>query len=95
MLILGVCQCLTIEINNVAYYLLEVDTSATNKPLSTKAIQVSAIENLDDYLDNVEKQLLRGSTSWPKEYFDYLVGVSKHFGVSLLVSHKNQIRTEN
>lgn len=85
-------RCLSvsyIEIDNVAYYLLEVDTSDTNKPLSTKAILASAIENIDDFIENVEKKLLRGSISWPKEYFDNFVGKSKHFGISHQQSDKN------
>ena len=85
-------RCLSvsyIEIDNVAYYLLEVDTSDTNKPLSTKAIQASGIENLDDFIESVEKQLLRGSISWPKEYFDNFVGRSNHFGISHQKSDKN------
>ncbi len=85
-------RCLSVsyvKTNSIAYYLLEVDTSDTNKPLSTKAIQVSAIENIDDFIENLEKQLLRGSISWPKEYFDYLVGSKSHFGVSHQKSNKN------
>ena len=90
-------RCLSvsyIEIDNAAYYLLEVDTSDTNKPLSTKAIQASAIENLDDFIENVEKQLLRGSISWPKEYFDNFVGKSYHFGIPHQQSDKNGSLTQ-
>jgi len=90
-------RCLSvsyIEIDNFAYYLLEVDTSDTNKPLSTKAVQVSAIENLDDFIENVEKQLLRGSISWPKKYFDNFVGKSNHFGISHQPSDKNGSLTQ-
>jgi hypothetical protein len=85
-------RCLSvsyIEINNVAYYLLEVDTSDTNKPLSTKVIHASTIEHVDDFIESVEKQLLRASISWPKEYFDNFVGKSNHFGISHQQSDKN------
>lgn len=85
-------RCLSvsyIEIDNPAYYLLEVDTSDTNKSLSTKAILASAIENIDDFIESVEKKLLRGSISWPKEYFDNFVGKSNHFGISHQQSGKN------
>lgn len=78
-------RCLSvsyIKTNGIAYYLLEADTSDTNKPLSTKAIRASAIENIDDFTENVEKKLLRGSISWPKDYFDYQVGLNFHFGIS-------------
>lgn len=90
-------RCLSvsyIEIDNVAYYLLEVDTSDTNKSLSTKAIQASAIVKLDDFIESVEKQLLRGSISWPKEYFDSSVGKSCHFGISHQQSGKNGSLTQ-
>ena len=85
-------RCLSvsnIEIDSTAYYLLEVDTSDTNKPLSTKAIRASAIENIDDFIESVEKKLLRGSISWPKEYFDNFIGKSNHFGISHQQSGKN------
>lgn len=52
-----------------ANYLLEVDTSDTNKPLSTKVIYASPIEHIDDFIENFEKQLLRASISWPKKVF--------------------------
>jgi hypothetical protein len=71
-----------IEIDKVSYYLLEVDTSDTNKSLSTKVIQTSTIEN-------VEKLLLKGSLSWPKEYNDNKIGANYHFGVSHQQSDKN------
>ena len=90
-------RCLSvsyIEIDSAAYYLLEVDTSDTNKPLSTKAILASAIENIDDFIENVEKKLLRGSISWPKEYFDNFVGKSNHFGISHQQSGKNGSLTQ-
>ncbi|MFT6248638.1 MAG: hypothetical protein ACJAZQ_001847 [Cognaticolwellia sp.] len=88
-------RCLSvsyIEINNVAYYLLKVDTSDTNKPLSTKVIYASPIEHIDDFIENVEnveKQLLRASISWPKKYFDNFVGKSNHFGIFHQQSDKN------
>jgi hypothetical protein len=85
-------RCLSvsyIEINNVAYYLLEVDTSDTNKPLSTKVIYASLVEHIDYFIENVEKQLLRGSISWPKKYFDNFIGKSNHFGISHQQSDKN------
>ncbi len=91
-------RCLSvsyIEIDNAAYYLLEVDTSDTNKPLSTKAILASVIENIDDFIENVEKKLLRGSISWPKEYFDNFVGKSNHFGISHQQSGNNGSLTQD
>ncbi len=85
-------RCLSvsyIEIDSGAFYLLEVDTSDTNKPLSTKVIHASTIEHIDDFIENVEKQLLRASISWPKKYFDNFVGKSNHFGISHQQSDKN------
>ena len=60
------------------YYLLEVDTSDASKALSTKVIRASAVGDIENYLFEIEKQLLKASLSWPKEYLDKLVGEQNH-----------------
>ena len=83
-----------IKTNSIAYYLLEVDTSDTNKPLSTKVILASKVEKLESFIENVENKLLRGSLSWPKDYLDNIIGSDNHFGVSHQKSNKNGSLTE-
>lgn len=68
--------------NNVAYYLLEVDTSDTNQPLSTLVIYASAAEEIQEQVAEIEKRLLKKSLSWPKQYLDNAFGKSGHFGIS-------------
>ena len=78
-------RCLSVTflaIGSKSYYLLEVDTSDTNKPLSTRVIQSEGIDNLTEFLVEIEKQLLKRSLIWPKSYFDSTVGANTHFGVS-------------
>ncbi|WP_199610015.1 Tn7-like element transposition protein TnsE [Flocculibacter collagenilyticus] len=85
-------RCLSvsyIKTDNSSYYLLEVDTSDTNKPLSTKVIEAFKVVKFESFIENVERSLLKGSLSWPKEYFDNFVGKSNHFGISHQQSGKN------
>lgn len=77
-------RCLSvvhIVANRTGYYILEVDTTDTNKPLSTKIIKALGIENIEEYVEEIEKRLLKSSLSWPKEYFDGFVGKGNHFWV--------------
>ena len=74
-------RCLSvthITVETTGYYLLEVDTSDASKALSTKVIVASAIGDIEPYLFEIEKQLLKASLSWPKEHLDKLVGVGNH-----------------
>jgi hypothetical protein len=81
--------CRKLTVNNIDFYLLEVDTSDTNKSLSTKVFKASCIENIEKYIEEIEKRFLKSSLSWPKEYFDYLVGTSNHFWVPHQTSDNN------
>lgn len=67
--------------NNSGYYLLEVDTSDSSKALSTKVIKACSIGVIEPHLFDIEKQLLKASLSWPKEYLDKLAGPGNHSGV--------------
>ena len=81
----GSPRCLSvsfIKIENNSCYLIEVDTSDINKPLSTKVLDASKVENIEWLIENIEKELLKGSLSWPRAYFDNNIGKSYHFGVS-------------
>lgn len=69
-------------VGNETYYLLEVDTSDTNKPLSTRVIQSESISNLIKVLTEIENQLLKRSLIWPKDYFDSILSPNSHFGIS-------------
>ncbi|MDR9983641.1 MULTISPECIES: Tn7-like element transposition protein TnsE [Gammaproteobacteria] len=60
------------------YYLLEVDTSDASKALSTKVIRASAVGDIETHLFEIERQLLKASLSWPKEFLDKLVGEQNH-----------------
>lgn len=85
-------RCLSvsyIKTNSIAYYLLEVDTSDANKPLSTKAIRAFSVENLESFIEDIEKQLLKNSLSWPNNHLRKIVGDNNHFGASHQQSSKN------
>lgn len=64
--------------DNTGYFLLEVDTSDCSKALSTKVIRTSSIGDIEPHLFEIEKQLLKASLSWPKEYLDKLAGLNNH-----------------
>ncbi|WDE05428.1 transcriptional antiterminator [Thalassomonas viridans] len=68
--------------DGVTYHVLEVDTSDTNKPLSTQVIQASIVEDLEGFIENIERELLKSSLSWPKEYISSTIGRNCHFGIS-------------
>lgn len=77
----GSPRCLSVafvKINHMSYYLLEVDTSDESKALSTKIIKAEAMLNIDPYLNEIMKLTLKSSLSWPKTYFDNLVGHYSH-----------------
>ncbi|WDE11862.1 Tn7-like element transposition protein TnsE [Thalassomonas haliotis] len=68
--------------DGTTYHVFEVDTSDTNKPLSTKVIQASIVEGLEGFIENIERELLKSSLSWPKEYISSTIGRNCHFGIS-------------
>jgi len=88
----GSPRCLSvsyIKTDNSSYYVLEVDTSDTNKPLSTKVIESSRIEDFKWAIENIERELLKCSLSWPKDFIDRLVGARNHFWISHQKSDHN------
>ncbi len=73
------CMSVThVAVSNNGYYMLEVDTSDASKALSTRLIRASAIGNIEPYLYEIEKHLMKASLSWPKKYLDKLVGENNH-----------------
>ncbi|MBQ4844889.1 Tn7-like element transposition protein TnsE [Pseudoalteromonas sp. MMG005] len=74
-----------IEHQNEGYFLLEVDTSDGKASIATKVISVRALEpkgKLRDFIPEIERRLLSNQFSWPKKYFDALVGEGNHKSVS-------------
>lgn len=74
-----------IEHQNDGYYLLEVDTSDGRASIATKVISARALApkgKLRDFIPEIERRLLSNQFSWPKKYFDALVGEGNHKSVS-------------
>ncbi|MCG9770141.1 Tn7-like element transposition protein TnsE [Pseudoalteromonas piscicida] len=74
-----------IEYKNKDYFLLEVDTSDGRASIATKIISAQALGpkgKLRDFISEIEQGLLSNQFSWPKKYFDALVGVGNHKSVS-------------
>lgn len=78
-------HCLSIAsliVGNKSYYLLEVATSDSNKPLSTRLIQSESIDNLTEVLVEVENQFLKRSLICSKDHLDSILAPDSHFGIS-------------
>jgi len=74
-----------IEHQTEGYYLLEVDTSDSRASIATKVISVQALAlkgQLRDFISEIDLGLLSNQFSWPKKYFDALVGEGNHKSVS-------------
>ncbi len=74
-----------IEYKNKGYFLLEVDTSDGRASIATKIISAQALApkgKLRDFISEIEQGLLGNQFSWPKKYFDVLVGEGNHKSVS-------------
>ena len=74
-----------IEHQNEDYFLLEVDTSDGKASIATKVISARALApkgKLRDFIPEIERRLLSNQFSWPKKYFDVLVGEGNHKSVS-------------
>ncbi|KJY88684.1 transposase [Pseudoalteromonas piscicida] len=74
-----------IEHQNEGYFLLEVDTSDGKASIATKVISARALApkgKLRDFIPEIERRLLSNQFSWPKKYFDALVGEGNHKSVS-------------
>lgn len=71
-----------VTVGTVGYYLLEVDTSDASKALSTKVILASAVGDIAKYLNEIERQLLKTSLSWPVGLLDLLFGKNSHVWVA-------------
>ncbi|MBE0482847.1 MAG: hypothetical protein IBX52_05030 [Bacterioplanes sp.] len=77
-----------VTVDSVGYYLLEVDTSDASKALSTKVIVASAVGDIAKYLNEIERQLLKASLSWPVGLLDQLFGKNSHARVAHQKSSK-------
>ena len=87
-------RCISVVLvtaNNTGYYFLEVDTSDSSKALSTKVIKACSIGDIEPHLFEIEKQLLKGALSWPKEHLNRLVGADNHFWVPHQKSRKGVV----
>lgn len=74
-----------IEYQGEGYFLLEVDTSDGRASIATKVISARALQPLGllrDFIPEIERRLLSNQFSWPKKYFDQLVGGSNHKSIS-------------
>jgi len=74
-----------IEHQSTGYFLLEVDTSDCRASIATKVISARALAikgQLRDFISEIERRLLSNQFSWPKKYFDVLVGADNHKSVS-------------
>ncbi|WOC26259.1 Tn7-like element transposition protein TnsE [Pseudoalteromonas sp. N1230-9] len=74
-----------IEYQNEGYYFLEVDTSDGRASIATKVISARALAlkgQLRDFISEIDQGLLSNQFSWPKTYFDGLVGEGNHKSVS-------------
>lgn len=71
-----------------AFFLLEVDTSDQAKSLSTKVIIDSGEINMNACIHEIEKELLKKSLSWPKDYFDAWLGENGHFWIAHQMSSR-------
>lgn len=74
-----------IEHQSEGYFLLEVDTSDGRTSIATKVISARALApkgKLRDFIPEIERRLLSNQFSWPKKYFDALVGEGNHKSVS-------------
>ena len=74
-----------IEYQGEGYFLLEVDTSDGRASIATKVISARALQPiglLRDFIPEIERRLLSNQFSWPKKYFDQLVGGSNHKSIS-------------
>lgn len=70
------------QLNKCTYYMLEVDTSDSSTPLSTKVLLLNASELSDGERDSLMKAVLRNSLHWPAGVLDGLCGSSDfHVGV--------------
>ena len=81
-------RCMTIvriEYQGEGYFLLEVDTSDGRASIATKVISARALKPIGpliDFIPEIERRLLSNQFSWPKKYFDELVGVTNHKSIS-------------
>ncbi|GAA4895882.1 hypothetical protein GCM10023333_31370 [Ferrimonas pelagia] len=67
-----------LDYQGMCFTLLEVDTSDADKQLSTKLLKKQGEPLAEAQLFEVEKQLLKGSLSWPKALFDQYCGKDQH-----------------
>ena len=77
-------RCLAVAkviFDGVTYYVLEVDTSDADKPLSTKILKLKTTGILTDDIVHIEELLVKASLSWPKVLLDSLCGKDNHKGV--------------
>uniref|UniRef100_UPI003AF22141 Tn7-like element transposition protein TnsE n=1 Tax=Pseudoalteromonas 'SMAR' TaxID=3416908 RepID=UPI003AF22141 len=96
----GSPRCMTIvriEHQSKGYFLLEVDTSDGKASIATKVISARALApkgKLRDFIPEIERRLLSNQFSWPKKYFDALVGEGNHKSVSHQPSKDKEKLTE-
>lgn len=77
-------RCLAVAriiFDSVTYYVLEVDTSDADKPLSTKLLRIESLDNFEPSLKKLEELLVKGSLRWPTELFNKWCGKNNHWGV--------------
>jgi hypothetical protein len=77
-------RCLAVikmTVKNKTCYLLEVDTSDADKPLSTQLLSVSYPDNWEKDLEELEWELVRCSLRWPAEYLVDICGESRYKGI--------------
>ncbi|WP_352284216.1 MULTISPECIES: Tn7-like element transposition protein TnsE [unclassified Pseudoalteromonas] len=86
-----------IEYRREGYFLLEVDTSDRRASIATKVISARALQPiglLRDFIPEIERRLLSDQFSWPKKYFDKLVGQANHKSVSHQQSKESGVMSE-
>jgi hypothetical protein len=70
-----------LKIKNKIYYIMEVDVSDAEKPLSTKVINAKSEFTSNIHIEQIEKRLVKNSLRWPKNLFDKLYGEDGHYSI--------------
>lgn len=77
-------RCLAVAVlsaENKIFHILEVDTSDADKSLSTQLMKVKQLDNWNEDIVDLERQLVKGSLRWPTQTLTRICGEKQFKGI--------------